>query len=274
MERASRNDSGNVSPLLGGSWGIKETFYPPELAAAALFAFVVFCLCWIWIKERHNVKLGFGRWPELVFVLVTGAVNVLLSLALFSRALNYQIFFIVPFIVGLLVLSSPMLEVSRSIKTRRLVLALWLGFAALGVGIRATKIVEFTQSWSDRNPRPILTFIKENVPANSKVLGLDPCYFWAVQESGSKYLWIEENTTPGLNSHSGFDAGAVLTNSARHRVYLLWKRALPIPSGLSTRVVRKTASFEPAGKGDHFSRFRRRISGGYPATELYELKLD
>jgi hypothetical protein len=275
IEHVAKGDSDNVTPLLGGSWGAQDTIYLPELAAPVLFAFVILCLGWIWIRESRRPKLGAGRNPELLFVLAVGTVNMLLSFALFSRALNYQVFFIVPVLVGLLVLSSIILEVNNSLISRRLLLALWLGFAALGVGMRAAKVAEFTQSWSSRDPRPILTFIKENIPANSTVLGLDACYFWAVQDSGSKYLWIEESTTPGLNSHSGFDADAVLTNSARHPVYLLWKRALPIPSGFSTRVVRKTASFEmPAGRGDLFSRFRHRIGGGYPPTELYELKMD
>jgi len=274
MASATKGDSGNISPLLGGSWGSKEALYLPELAAPVLFSMVAFCLCWIWLKERRNSGLRARRWPELVFVLAVGASNMLLSFVLFSRALNYEVFFIVPVLAGLLVFSALLLEANCSVNIRRLFLALWLAFAALGVGVRAGKILEFSGSWSNRDPRPIFAFITMHVPTSSTVLGVDPCYYWAVQDSGSKYLWIKENTTPGLSSHLAFDADKVLTRAAGHPVYLVWKSGSVMPSELSELVLRKTASFEmPAGEIDLFSRLRPSIRTGYPQTELYELRV-
>jgi hypothetical protein len=267
----STGDRSNVSPVLGGSWGSKEALYPPELAAPVLFALVATCLFCTSISEDEP-ESHYRRRPGLAFVLTVGLANMLLSFVLLSRALNYQLFFIVPVLIGLLVLSQLLLESTGLASIRRLVIVSWLTFAVLSIGLRTAKVVEFSQSWLTRDPRPMLAFIKEQIPAKSTVLGSEPCYFWAVQRSGSRYLWIQENTTPGLSSHSIFDIGELLTVSGNNRIYLVWKHDSAMPPQLSMLAFRRTASFEmPNDRSDLFSKLRNRIGGGYPRTDLYEL---
>ena len=272
LRRVSTGDRGNVSPVLGGSWGSKETLYLPELAAPVLFAIVAICLFLTSISENEP-ESHFRRRPGLGFVLTVGLANMLLSFVFLSRALNYQLFFIVPVLIGLLVLSQLLLESTGLTKIRRLVIVSWLIFALLSIGLRAAKIVEFSQSWRSRDPRPMLAFVKAKVPAKSTVLGSEPCYFWAVQNSGSRYLWIQENTTPGLSSHSIFDIGELFTLSGNNRIYLIWKHSSAMPPELSMLPFRITASFEmPNSRIDFFTKLRNRIGGGYPGTDLYELR--
>jgi hypothetical protein len=271
LGHVSGGDRSNVSPVLGGSWGSREALYLPELAAPVLFALVAICLFWTLINEDQP-ESHFRRRPGLAFVLAVGLSNTFLSFVLLSRALNYQLFFIVPVLIGLLVLSQLLLRSTGLTNIRRLVIVSWLIFAVLSIGLRAAKIVEFSQSWLSRDPRPMLAFVKAQVPAKSAVLGSEPCYFWAVQRSGSKYLWIQEATTPGLSSHAIFDIGKLFTLTGNNRIYLVWKHDSAIPPELSMLVLRKMASFEmPNNRNDFFTKLRNRIGGGYPRTDLYEL---
>jgi hypothetical protein len=272
LGHVSTGDHSNVSPVLGGSWGSKEAFYLPEMAAPVLFALVAICLFWASISEDEP-ESHFRRRPGLAFLLTVGLANMLLSFVFLSRALNYQLFFIVPVLIGLLVSSQVLLESTGLTNIRRLVIVSWLIFATLSIGLRAAKIVEFSQSWLSRDPKPMLAFVKEHVPAESIVLGLEPCYFWAVQRSGSRYLWIQERTTPGLSSHSIFDLGEFDRQSGGNRVFLMWKHDSAMPSELSGLALRTLGSFEmPDRRGDLFNRIRNRIGAGYPQTDLFEVK--
>jgi len=267
----AKGDSGNVSPVLGGSWGSRNALYLPELGAPIVVALLACCLCWIVVKVRRHTGEWIGCRPELAFLLVVGATNLLLSFALFSRVLNYQLFFMVPVLISLLMLSQLLLTVTPSAMTRKVVLALWVGLGVLGLGIRAAKIAELFESWSNRNPKPIRAFITDNIPAKSIVLGLDPCYFWAVQDSGSKYLLIEEKTTPGLSSHSRLSESTVVTEAAGRPIYLVWKRGSVLSPELSALPIRRTASFKARTirSLDIFSKIRNRIGSGYPQTDIY-----
>jgi hypothetical protein len=271
LGHVSAGDRSNVSPVLGGSWGSNQALYLPELAAPVLIALVAIALFWTLISENEP-ESHFRRRPRLAFVLTVGLANMLLSFALLSRVLNYQLFFIVPVLIGLLVLSQLLLESSGLTNNRRLVIVSWLIFAALSIGLRAAKIVEFSQSWLSRDPGPMLAFVKEQVPAKSTVLGSEPCYFWAVQRSGSRYLWIQERTTPGLSSHSIFDLGELFMLSGDNRIYLVWKHDAAMPPEFSLLAFRRMASFEmPTNRSDFFTKLRNRIGGGYPRTDLYEV---
>jgi hypothetical protein len=271
LAHVSAGDRSNVSPFLGGSWGSKQALYLPELAAPVLLALVAICLFWASMRE-HEPESRFGRPHGLAFVLTVGLANMLLSFALLSRALNYQLFFFVPVLVGLLVLSQLLLESTGLTNTGRVLIVSWLILALLSIGLRAAKIFEFSQSWLSRDPRPMLAFVKEQVPAKSIVLGSEPFYFWAVQRSGSRYLWIHENTTPGLSSHAIFDTGELSKLYGNNRIYLVWKHDSAMPFELSMLAFRRMASFEmPINRSDVFTKLRNRIGGGYPRTDVYEL---
>ena len=271
LRHVSTGDHSNVSPVLGGSWGSKKALYLPELAGPVLFALAAICLCWA-LMNKDEPESYIRRRPGLAFVLTVGLANMLLSFVLLSRALNYQLFFMVPVLIGLLVLSQLPLESTGLTNIGRLLIVSWLIFALLSIGLRAAKIVEFSQSWLSRDPRSMLAFVKEQVPAKSTVLGSEPCYFWAVQSSGSRYLWIQENTTPGLSSHSIFDIGELFTLSGNNRIYLIWKHDSAMPPELSMLALRRMASLEiPNNRSDFFTKLRNRIGGGYPRTDLYQL---
>jgi hypothetical protein len=69
-----------------------------------------------------------------------------------------------------------------------------------------------------------------------------------LQDAGSRYLWIEEKTTPGLRSHSIFDIDKLFMKSGGNRIYLIWRHDAALPPELSALAVRKTASFEIPNK--------------------------
>ena len=274
MANTVHGNEGDISPVMGGSWGAREAFFLPELAAPLLFAVVLGCVLCLLMLRRHQDGRVITVSLELLFVLIAGFVNMLLSFVLLSRALNYEIFFIVPVLVGLLVVSERLIFVNRSLPVRLIVVA-WLLFGLFGTTVRAAKILDLYWRWSDRDPRPIVAFIREHVPPDSIVLGLDPCYFWAIQDSGSLYLFTAEVTSPGLASGLSFEAQRLFSTEAanKRRVYVVWKRGSRPPILVSGSTLVRVGGFEGRARQGVFSNLSSRVVAAYPQTDLYQLEI-
>jgi len=274
VSRASVGDPDNVSPLLGGDWGFKEAFFLPAFATIVLLVFVACCLGWLWLQKQTRDRTATTS-PELVFVLIVGLANAALTIALLSRALSYEVFFVVPLVCGLLVLSAKFLGSTTPVATSRIVLSAWILFALVGIAVRTIKLVDVYADWSSRDPQPLRVLISNNIPAGSLVLGLDPVYFWAVQESNARYLWIKEVTTPGLNSGGGFDPQSTLQELDRSRAFLLWKDNEPLPSAFSSLIGKPTVTvrMETSEAGVMHSLRPRSMTASYPPAHLYSLSL-
>jgi len=270
IRTVSHGDTGNVSPLLGGAWNAGYAVYPPELLTPIVIVITASALLWYWIKTRETSRDPSPYSEQIVFVVVAGGINALLNFALLSRALDYEIFYVFPVLIALIILSMRLAQVAGYVGAKRVV-AISLAVLAVGsLGIRSMKLLEVYQSWSARNPETISSFVKTNVPVNATVFGEDACYFWAVHEAGSKYLWIEERTTPGLASHSVSVRDQLLHSSASEPIYLLWRSGSTLPAALASGNLRLVASFEaPVAAGPLFGRVRHWIGWGYPNSDLY-----
>jgi hypothetical protein len=274
ISRSSLGDSGNVSPLLGGEWGFEKAFFVPTFATIAILIFVACCLFWLWVREHaHGPTIIFS--PGSAFVLITGLSNTVLTIALLSRALSYEIFFVVPLICGLLVVSAELLKKTKQVRVGWLVFSAWILFALVGVAVRIVKLTDVYLHWSSRDPAPLRTIIRANIPADSLVFGLDPVYFWAVQESNASYIWIKELTNPGLTSGTPFDAQSTLRQSGRSQAFVLWTDGEPLPAALSSLIGNRSVPVRTQNsKADRMSIFRpSSMRANYPPAHLYEISL-
>jgi hypothetical protein len=270
IRTVSHGDTGNVSPLLGGAWNAGYAVYPPELLTPIVIVIIASGLLWSWTKIRKTSRERSPYFDPIVFVGVTGGINMLLTFALLSRALDYEVFYVFPVLVVLLILSMHLSRVPCCIGAKRVVLMSLVFLAAISLGIRGLKLLEVYQSWSARNPEMISSFVKTNVPVDAIVFGEEACYYWAVYQSGSKYLWLDERTTPGLASHSVSARDQLLHPSASAPVYLLWRRGSALPTTLAPNNLRLVASFEaPVATSPLFRQIRRWIGWGYPNSDLY-----
>jgi hypothetical protein len=175
IRTVSHGDTGNVSPLLGGAWNAGYAVYPPELLTPIVIVIIASGLLWSWTKIRKTSRERSPYFDPIVFVGVTGGINMLLTFALLSRALDYEVFYVFPVLVVLLILSMHLSRVPCCIGAKRVVLMSLVFLAAISLGIRGLKLLEVYQSWSARNPEMISSFVKTNVPVDAIVFGEEAC---------------------------------------------------------------------------------------------------
>jgi len=193
IHSASVGDRDNVSPILGGAWNYSVDVLgaaPHELVLplSVLLCAVGVLVCWKSLAKSE----------DLGFTAVVVAVNFGLSLLLISRALNYQIFWLIPIVPVLLAAVqrlSP--QPSSALRIIQAVLAFTL---VMAVGVRAVKVAEVFRSWKSRDPQPMASFVCSKVSKNSIVYGPSRLYFYSVEGCGSTYLFYEES----LSSKTAF----------------------------------------------------------------------
>ena len=66
--------------------------------------------------------------------------------------------------------------------------------------LEMSRMVSAVKLWKSRDPQIMLAEMKQNIPAHSIVFGPVGRDFFPVEQSGSRYLYLKEQTTPGLSS--------------------------------------------------------------------------
>ncbi len=222
---SSKGDRINSSPLLGGSWGMDVV----NNKLVLILAMVLLTLGLISALRQRRLGLDTQiNWK--VTLTVIALVNMAVDGLLLSRAISVAIFwlpllavssfcwldpkfvrgsregFLVPFMVSLVLLLPGILEMDR--------------------------VYSAVKLWKSRDPQMLLTEIKENIPARSIVFGPVGGYFFPVEQSGSRYLYLTEQTTPGLSS--GADSPAYRIRSidlaaCTAPTFIVWPRGRAAP---------------------------------------------
>ena len=258
--RASAGDKTNASPLLGGSWGQ----FGLDLTALVLPVGIISWLILWTFRQREKQSLGLAG--VLFTVLLANAA---LYVAVTSRALSYQIFWLVPLVPGAVALTAIYYgDLNRKQPAMVYVLAATILIAGL---LRIGKITEVIASWTARDPQPITNFVCTQVPQNSRVFGPTGPYYYAVEECGSHYLYAGKWTASGLQSPLD-PHDPVL----RPRDFLLWPAHSPLPkTGSWQEIARfRSQAYEAPERSAFSSLIRRKFpfTGGYPESVLYEAK--
>ena len=121
--------------------------------------------------------------------IATTWIALVVTWTLFENAFLFETLAILPLFA--VVLAVPIL--TSDLGRRRMAIVGFMVFCFF-VGIRGAKIVRGLVTWSGRNPAPLTAFVREHVPPGSEVLGPDQDYFFAVEESGSRYLIINQTS--------------------------------------------------------------------------------
>jgi hypothetical protein len=273
LHQVSGGDKQDVSSLLGGTWlggtriSVLDIVFPLGLViVSATLAFAY--------RAVRSIRVGHptSDFVGLVFLSVTAVTTMLLNFVFLARALRYQIFYIGPIVVVLLVASARVLRnEGPSVAAKRAVVYSWILLAVLIISVRAAKIVQLAQSWNTRNPEPISSFARQNIPAGATVLGSQTFYYYAICGAGANYVVWDAGHAPILGLLSGDREGLqeylMHRSGSERRVYLIWPHADGLPEELRSQKLRLIGSF--LGGARRVSRWVPVALDGYPDTDLY-----
>ena len=270
---ASRGDTVSVSPMLQGSWHLLDGPLVPRLSGllVILVMFVVFGAAILTSRPQNETDgLDFAA-SGLRLASITVMVNYLATLVVVARFWDYEVF-VVPLLLPVLIpLSARVLRTGGRRTVHRLVVVSWLALAILLVIIRAGKIAVWLASYQERDARPLLAFVEDKIPQNSRVFGPDEYYFYAVESAGSHYLFVRAVAPNGLVSklYEGPNWRRELTGN--QFLYLIWPTGRNLPHDLTLANLQLQGSFI-AGREGGFACCRWLGGGsGYPPTTLYRI---
>jgi len=232
VSTSSKGDRINSSPVLGGSWGLNlASTKVVIILAIAMLTLGLICA----IRERRADQNSRITWKIAwtVIALATMAFEALLV----SRALTTSIFWL-PFLAisSFCWIDS---EFPRDSSAGILIgTILCLELLLPGV-MEVTRMVTAVKLWRSRDSRILLSQLKDDIPPRSIVFGPIGGYFFPVEQSGSRYLYLQEETTPGLSS--GVDSSAYRLRSldvaaCTALTFVVWPREQegdPMPDELS-----------------------------------------
>jgi len=228
-----------------------------------LGSWLVLLIFWT-VRRREEPSAGLAGVLFTVFL-----ANAAVYLAVTSRALSYQIFWLVP-LVPVAIALTEMYGGGHNPGRQSMVYALAATALIAGV-LRFGKITEVIASWTARDPQPIMNFVCTQVPQNSRVFGPTGPYYYAVEECGSHYLYAGKWTARGLQSP--LDPPDPVFHQ---RDFLLWPADLPRPiTGEWQEIARFRTQVDEAPARSAFERLIRRefpFAGGYPQSILYQVK--
>jgi len=124
---------------------------------------------------------------------------------------------------------------------------------------------------SGTHARPLLAFVEDKIPKNSRVFGPDEYYFYAVESAGSHYLFVRAIAPNGLVSklYEGPNWRRELTSN--QFLYLIWPTGRNLPHDLTLANL-QLQGFFIAGPESGFACCRWLGGGsGYPPTTLYRI---
>lgn len=191
VRNASRGDRIDCSPVLGGTWD-------PGIAThkvVALFAVILTLSALLAAAGQHPKESRSSNAGRLVLT-VMAAVNLATSVLLLSRFLGYSIFWL-PFLAAAS-FSWIRWESLRRSRARILAGTLVCLEFLLPVGAEIPRMIKAVNLWKGRDPLILLTGIREHIPPGSIVFSQTARYYFAVEQSGSRYLYLANDITPGL----------------------------------------------------------------------------
>jgi hypothetical protein len=208
------------------------------------------------------------------FALATTWIAFVSTWTLFENAFLFEALAILPLFA--VVLAGP---VAASDRGREKMALIGAALLMLFVGVRAAKIARAAVTWSGRDPAPLTAFVRSHVPAGSEVIGPEQDYYFAVEESGSRYLIASQVSASDwarwMGVIDGRPAPAVKPLTAD---YMLWPDdpavSVSPPVTLPCLSATPIASYEPPAPD--FPALAALVTDDprarYPRTVLYKLK--
>ena len=232
VQQASHGDKINSSPLLGGSWNLGVSSHK----AVVILIFLLLAIALIAVFAR--LRDGQSTLQAVKIALtVASLVNFAITMLTVSHALGTAIFWFPLLAIMCLswidwkALQIPWLKYSIAV-----LLCVELLIPIVVEAQRGTAAFQLMRSGKSRT---LAALIHASVAPGSVVIGPVGGYFFQVEQDGSRYLYIEEQTTPGLSSNTDSPAYRrhILDLAACSRpAFVLWPRTGP-QATLPTEIV-------------------------------------
>lgn len=192
-QQASHGDPINSSPLLGGKWDFGLSSHK------AVEILTVLLLTTGLVAALAALRTAQSTFPTRKVVLTVAALaNFAATMLMVSRALGAAIFWFP--LLAITCLCWIDWKTFRTAGARYFLAVLLCVELLIPVAVEAQRgAAAFRLLRSGRN-RALFALIHASIPPGSVVFGPVGGYFFQVERSGSRYLYIEEQTTPGLSS--------------------------------------------------------------------------
>jgi len=150
----------------------------------------------------------------------------------------------------------------------------------------AEQMASVMLTWNRRSTAGLKAFVETTVPNGAVVFGPIGRYFYPVELSGRQYLYVYEQTTPGLYSEPrGSVADKLDSEICSHPAYAMWPKPDPLhqpqeepmPEVLRERLLPKAGEFDQPPLSPWREKVLNNIGPiggkyGFPDATIYPLR--
>lgn len=168
---ASQGDKVSVSPMLHGSWHLLDEPLIPLLSGFLFIFLMILIFGSATLTAQRSTKKrerDFVSGPRLASIAVL--INYIATFLAIARSWDYEIFFVPLAMPVLIALTARVLRCADSLVIPRVILGSWLMLAIVLAAIRSGKVVAWAASYQERDPKPLQSFIDNNIAKDSLLL--------------------------------------------------------------------------------------------------------
>ena len=191
VRRLSKGDQLDSSPLLGGAWN-PEFSINKAATLVTVFLLISGVLC-VWRQRREQGQSG----ADVERRAYSHGSGYLRSVCSFRLPSSHLCHFLAAVSGGGIVFLDS-LGVSRRQSLPLSIATLVCLELLLPATLEIRRMHASAKLWQGRDPQIALTQIRSNIPPGSIVFGPSGGFFYPVEETGSRYLYLENEITPGL----------------------------------------------------------------------------
>ncbi len=223
VRRATKTDYINATPLAGrGLWTLDLQHH--KILALLLILLILIPLGSAFRRRSQpNPRVA----PIQLCLTAFAAANLILMMLVVANPLGQGPFWLPPIVVA------AMCAVDPSFRRERWVAVGVIPFAAVCLMLLGIEELEqvaaIMLTWNQRSSTALTSFFEGVLPPGAPVYGPVGGYFYPVELSGHPYLYVNEQTTPGLHSLDPTPAGDKLDAMiCSHQAYAVWPNSDPV----------------------------------------------
>jgi hypothetical protein len=248
LKRATRGDAINATPLVGrGAWNLDPRHHKTLIV---LFILLLSISVYGAIKQR-KFRASPAKTPLKVFLTFFAVANLVFMMLLLANALAQAPFWLPPIAAAFTCWVDWEFPQDRRLGT--------IAMSLMGVCLlllffqEAEQVTSVMLTWNRRSTARLEAFVEATLPNKAVVYGPIGGYFYPVELSGRKYLYVYERTTPGLYSEPRSSVGDKLDSEiCSHPTYAMWPQLDPVqqpqeqpmPGPLRDRLAHKMGEFD------------------------------
>jgi hypothetical protein len=269
VRQASAGDSGDVSPLMGGSWGFGHS------ATQLLYYGAILLVIGLVDISRWRQITRFQRW-----LIAVALLNFAATLLLTARSLNMSAYW--GFLLEIAALCAWMESAPEA--RRRIARGIGVVLFIFMVALRVARELPPLMHWQQRNPMLVEQELRANIPPGSVVYGLLGRYFYPALAIGADFRSPVDTPIVGRASTPGHPGLPAPMRDACHApaAFLVWPAGReseplpPMPYASPERVANYSGAPEQRSPAE---RIVEKIPGGRSGEEpkefaIYRLVLD